>query len=85
MITWGWGQFTPTLIDVVRLAMMPIFEEASIVGAVLEEESGVKLRYLTFLMTASRTSRKSTYVTWLSFDERDGNKSGYVVETFLTY
>lgn len=64
--------------------MMPMFGEANVVGVVLEEESGVKLRYPTSVRTASRASRKSTYATWLRFDERDGNRSGYVVEALLT-
>lgn len=37
-------------------------------------------------MTASKTSSKSTYATWLRyFDEEKGSQSGFLVEELLTY
>lgn len=53
----------PTLEDIARLTMLPMFGEANDMGIVLEEEDEVKLRYLTSTMIATRTSDKSTYAT----------------------
>lgn len=38
-------------------------------GGGLEEEDGVKLRYLIPVMTTSRMSSKSTYATWICFSD----------------
>lgn len=51
-----------------------------------KKEDEVKLRYLTFAMTASKTSSKSTYAIWLRFfNEKEGSQSEYVVHAFLSY
>lgn len=51
-----------------------------------EGEDQIKLKYNTDAMIASRSSGKSTYATWLRFfDEADGRKSEYMVESFLLY
>lgn len=39
--------------------MLPILGEVNAVGVVLEEEDGVKLKNLTFVMITSRKSYKS--------------------------
>lgn len=41
--------------------------EDNAMGMVVKGEDEEKLRYLTSAMTASRSSRKSTYETWLGF------------------
>lgn len=58
----AWRKFTLTLEDVARMTLLPIFGKTNVVvlvGVVLEEEDGVKLKYLTFVMIASGTSGKS--------------------------
>lgn len=51
-------------------------------GIILEEDTQVKLKYLT----ASRMSSKSKYVTSIKFlVEGNGSRSGRVVEAFLAY
>lgn len=52
----------------------------------LEGNDQVKLKNLTIAMIASKSSRKSTYITWQRFfDDGDDNKSKYMVEPFLLY
>lgn len=43
--------------------MMLMFEEGNVVGVVLEEEDGLKLKYQTSTITTSRLSGKSTNAT----------------------
>lgn len=56
---WLFGEFNPTLEDVMRLTMLPLFGEANDVAIVLEENDQVKLKHLTATMAASRTFGKS--------------------------
>lgn len=45
----------------------------------------MKLKYLTFAMTTSRKTGKSTYATWARFfDEEKDSRSNYVLEAVLT-
>lgn len=70
-------EFTPTFKDVARLTMLPMFGEANAMELSWR-------RYLTSAMTASKTSCKATYATWLRFfDEGDDNRITYVDEAFL--
>lgn len=56
-----------------------MFGEANAIDIILEEENKIKLKYLAATMIASRSSRKSTYATWLRFyNEGDDNWSGYI-------
>lgn len=45
-------EFTPTLEDVNRLALLPIFGKVNTMGIVLEEDDQEKLKYLIATMTA---------------------------------
>lgn len=65
------GEFTLVLKDVVTLMMLPMFGETNAMGVVLEVEDEMKLKYLTFSMTASRTSDKSSYATSLASSARE--------------
>lgn len=52
----------------------------------LEGEDKIKLKYMTAIMTTSRSSGNSTCVNWLMFfNEGDGSPSEFVVEDFLLY
>lgn len=55
----AWGKFTHILKDVTILTILPMYGEANAVGVILEDDDGVKLKYLTSAMAVSRTSTKS--------------------------
>lgn len=54
-----------------RLTHLVLFGGANSTGVKLEGEDQVKLKYLVAAITASRSSRKSTYVTWPRFFMRE--------------
>lgn len=56
--------------------MLSVFVETNPIGVVLEEEVEMKLRYLSSILTTSRTSGKSNSTSRVCFfDEGDGNRS----------
>lgn len=66
--------------------MLRMFGETNVVRLVPEKEDEIKLRYMTSIMTTSRTSGKFTYLNCVRlFDKGDCNRSGYMVEAFLAY
>lgn len=76
------GEFAPNL-DVARLIMLPLFQEAKEMGIVLEVLDKAES---VATMAASKSLGKATYATWLRFfDEENDSRSGYIMETFLTY
>lgn len=46
-----------------RLTILPLFDEANVVGIDPEEDDQAKLKYMTVVMASSRTFGKSTYAT----------------------
>lgn len=66
------------------MTLHPMFREATAMGIILEGVDQIKLKYPTAVMTALRSSEKSTYAMWLSFfNEGDGSRSNFVVEALL--
>lgn len=64
---------------------LSVFDEANAMGIELYGDDQLMM-YLSTTMTASRSSKKSTYATWLKgFDERDGRRYDFVVKAFLSY
>lgn len=46
----------------------------------------MKIKYMTSVMTASRTSNNLTYASWLRlFDKENGSSNAYLMESFLVY
>lgn len=79
----AWEEFTPPLKDVTSDHSSHVRRDIRI-GIVLKEEDQVKVNHLTSTVTASRSSRKSTYGTWMRFFyEGDGIRLDFVVEAFL--
>lgn len=72
--------------DVILLTYLPLFGRENTMAIVLDTNNQVHLKYLMMVMTASRSSKKSTYTTRLLFyDEGDGSCSKFMVEAFLAY
>lgn len=80
----SWGEFRPTLKDMVSLTMLPIYRERKSMGEVLKGEDEDKLHSLTSAMAASKTSGKSSYATWY-FDEGERTQSELVLEAQVQY
>lgn len=51
-----WGEFSPTLEDMVRLTKLPLFIEDHAMGIILEADGQMKLKYLTIVMVALKMS-----------------------------
>lgn len=70
----AWGKFTPTLEDVLCRTHLPIFYEENVMG-IEGETDGINKKYLAAVMIVSRSSRKSTYSSWIRyFDEEEDTK-----------
>lgn len=63
--THAWGEFTPTLADVICMNHFPYFDQTKAKGIKVKSKDQVKLKYLVTAMIALRFSKKSTYATWL--------------------
>lgn len=69
------GEFTPTLEDVAQLIVLPsyVWEKKCYRDSPQGRGSG-EVEVSAVALTASSSSRESTYATWLSFSyERDGS------------
>lgn len=66
--------------------MLPIYGEKNDVCVTLGENNTGKLEYLNFSLTASKSSNKATYLSWvLFFVEKEGSQNGVVVEALPSY
>lgn len=63
--------------------MLPIFGETNARG--VGGEGKVKLRYLTFAITMSKTFGKCSSATWAPLIDKGDDKSDYIMEAFLVY
>lgn len=72
--------------DIVSLTMMSLYGVRNVMGIVLEDDDEAKLKFLTSVTTAFKTSGKSTCISWLRyFDEGKGNQIRLVLEDLLSY
>lgn len=85
----SWGEFGPTLEDVVALMSLPLFGDAQVTHfKFMDKDSKVRHDALTqFLQkTKYRASKKSTYLTWASyFVDGAGRDNPFQPQAFLAY
>lgn len=94
MKTWGvesyaffvaWGEFGPTLEDVLNLMALPLHGVTYTMGLTFEGDNEDKLQRFTVAIGPSKvmSSNKSMYLLWIHyFDEGDGSCK-LVLESFL--
>lgn len=85
----SWGEFAPTLEDVVALTSLPLFGDAQIARFKLTDKDN-KARHdalMQFLRkTKYGTSKKSTYLTWTCyFVDGAGKDSPFQLEALLAF
>lgn len=85
----SWGEFGPTLEDVVALTLLPLFGDAQVAHFKLtDKDSKVRHDALTQFLQKTKygASKKSTYLTWASyFVDGAGKDSPFQLEAFLAY
>lgn len=81
-----WGEFGPTLEDVVSLTSLHLCGIVKAMGMVLEEGDEDKLQQLTFAMASFMTPVKSTNSSWIRyFEEGEGSQCALVLGTLFSY
>lgn len=69
----AWGEFCPTLEDVVVLTGLPLFGGANTIvmprssNLILDKDDKVRLILLNEALSNSKAKRKSTYTTWVNY------------------
>lgn len=88
----AWGEFGPTLEDVVVLTGLPVFGDSKTVAmpddssTKLDEEGKIRLGLLNEALTASKHKGKSPYNLWVSFfTDRPIGVSEVRVEAMLSF
>lgn len=85
----SWGEFGPTLEDVVALTSLPLLGDAQVAHFKLtDKDSKVRHDALTQFLQKTKygASKKSTYLTWASyFVDGAGKDSPFQLEAFLAY
>lgn len=80
----AWGEFSPTLDNIVVLTMLPLYIKKNAMGMTLGENGTEKLEYRKFSLTRVKSSGKATYTSWICFfdeKERTGWFSWFVLSS----
>lgn len=85
----AWGEFGPTLEDVLVLTSLPIFGDTQVTHFKLtDRENRERHEALTTFLQKTKygAAKKSTFLTWAAyFVDRPGSKSAYQLKAFLAY
>lgn len=88
----AWGEFGPTLEDVVVLIGLPVFGEVEAIAisndssVKLDDEGEIRLSLLNEALVASKHKGKSTYNSWVSFfTSGPGEANEVKVEAMLSF
>lgn len=85
----AWGEFGPTLEDVLVLTSLPIFGDTQVTHFKLtDRENRERHEALTTFLQKTKygAAKKSTFLTWATyFVDRPGSKSAYQLKAFLAY
>lgn len=83
----SWGEFDPSLEDMIVLISVPLVGDSHAIGMTLKGDDQKRLPSLNKSLSDSMyASTKATYMSWAKFFEEDeGRNNRYQVEDLLAY